>query len=448
MAQIPLTMPKMSMTMEEGTITEWQVAEGDHIAKGDVVAVVMTDKVDMEVESPAAGVVERLLHGEGDVVPVGGHIALIASEEEDLLGDLFADGGGGTSAEPDAPADSAAEPAAAPETAACSAASDAECADGADAPVGELPPTVPLARKLAKDHGLDLRTITPTGPHGTVRVKDVKEAIAASGAVRQSAADTSAPSAGAASPTAPSAPAPEAPSAASVTAPVVDAAPEELLGSARERRTRQLTARAMETTPLIPQFTAFRTMDLSIAARARTGVLKGISWTTLIVRAYALLLRGNEQLNGSWAGQGVKRNPTVDVVLAVDTPGGLLVPVLREPDLKSVRALDAEVRAISASAKTGTVDPALLGPATGTVSNLGGMGVDRFNALITPPQATALSVGTIGFAPVVEADGTVSGRMSCELGLSIDHRVADGADAARALQEIQDLFDDPLRLAL
>jgi pyruvate dehydrogenase E2 component (dihydrolipoamide acetyltransferase) len=189
-------------------------------------------------------------------------------------------------------------------------------------------------------------------------------------------------------------------------------------------------------------------MDLSTAARARTGVLKGISWTTLLVRAYALLLRGNPQLNGSWAGEGVRRNPSVDVVLAVDTPGGLLVPVLRAPDLEGIRSLDAKVREIGASAKAGTVDPSLFGPATGTVSNLGGMGVDRFTALLTPPQATALSVGTVGFAPVVERDGTVTGRMSCELGLTVDHRVADGADAARALQEIQDLLDEPLRLAL
>lgn len=447
MAQIPLTMPKMSMTMEEGTITEWQVAVGDRIAKGDVAAVVMTDKVDMEVESPAAGLVEELLHGEGDVVPVGGHIALIASEEEDLLGDLF-DGGGEGSGTSAAPADDGRDAPAQPTTAAPPAVRSDGPASGEGG--GALPPAVPLARKLAKDHGLDLRGITPTGPHGTVRVKDVKEAIAAAEAAGQ------VPSGGA-SPAARSSAAPSAasstseqssPSAPAPTAPVVEADADELLGTARERRTRQLTAQAMASTSLIPQFTAYRTMDLSTAARARTGVLKGISWTTLLLRAYALLLRGNEQLNGSWAGEGVKRNPTVDVVLAVDTPGGLLVPVLREPDLMSVRALDAEVRRIGASAKSGTVDPSLFGPATGTVSNLGGMGVDRFNALITPPQATALSIGAVGFAPVVEADGTVTGRMSCEIGLSIDHRVADGADAARALQEIQDLLDDPLRLAL
>lgn len=442
MAQIPLTMPKMSMTMEEGTITEWQVAVGDRIAKGDVVAVVMTDKVDMEVESPAAGLVEKLLHGEGDVVPVGGRIALIASEEEDLLGDLF-DGGGEGSGASASPVDDGGDAPAQPTT----AASPAEQSDGPAAGEGSgaLPPAVPLARKLAKDHGLDLRGITPTGPHGTVRVKDVKEAIAAARTDGVAAAGEQESSVGAQSAAPVEQPAPSAPAP---IAPVVEADADELLGTARERRTRQLTAQAMASTPLIPQFTAYRTMDLSTAARARTGVLKGISWTTLLLRAYALLLRGNEQLNGSWAGDGVKRSPTVDVVLAVDTPGGLLVPVLREPDLMSVRALDAEVRRIGASAKSGTVDPSLFGPATGTVSNLGGMGVDRFNALITPPQATALSIGAVGFAPVVEADGTVTGRMGCEIGLSIDHRVADGADAARALQEIQDLLDDPLRLAL
>ena len=450
MAEIPLTMPKMSMTMEEGTITEWQVAEGDQIAKGDVVAVVMTDKVDMEVESPAAGVITELLHAEGDAVAVGDRIALITSEQEDLLGDLFSGGGGDAEAAAEETGDATQQPGQGAGSAAPAQPADAAPhADGGDAaPDVPMPPAVPLARKLAKDHGLDLRTLTPTGPHGTVRVKDVKEAITASGAQHVGAESPSrseptpsqaAPSADAAPPTG-TAPAP--------AAPVVDAGPEELLGSARERRTRQLTARAMSTTPLIPQFTAFRAMDLSAAARARTGVLKGISWTTLLLRAYALLLRSNPQLNGSWAGDGVKRNPSVDVVLAVDTPGGLLVPVLREPDLQSVRALDAQVREIGASARSGTVDPSLFGPATGTVSNLGGMGVDRFNALITPPQATALSVGTVGFVPVVEQDGTVTGRMSCELGLSIDHRVADGADAARALQEIQDLLDDPLRLAL
>src|SRR5699024_11446369 len=117
------------------------------------------------------------------------------------------------------------------------------------------------------------------------------------------------------------------------------------------------------------------------------------------------------------------------VGLAGGTAGGLLVPVLRGPDLQSVRALDAQVREIGTSARSGTVDPSLFGPATGTVSNLGGMGVDRFNALITPPQATALSVGTVGFVPVVEQAGSVTGRLRCELGLSIGPRQDHAARA-------------------
>lgn len=463
MAEIPLTMPKMSMTMEEGTLTEWQVAEGDVIAKGDVIAVVMTDKVDMEVESPAAGTVAKILHAEGDVVPVGGQIALITSEEEDLLGDLF-DGGGGTgTAEETAPEAPAAEDSQTADGSGAPAAAEPAVADPgtgsgpgsgigasiADAPAdGPMPPAVPLARKLARDHGLDLRVLTATGPRGTVRVKDVKNAIESTGAQRQDTAPATMSAAPASAGRASAGATASVTAAAALAAPVVEATDEELLGTTRERRTRTLTAEAMATTPLIPQFTAFRRMDLSTSARARTGVLRGISWTTLILRAYALLLRGNEQFNGSWAGNGVKRNPTVDVVLAVDTPGGLLIPVLREPDQQSIKELDAAIREISASAKEGMVDPSLFGPATGTVSNLGGLGVDRFNALISPPQATALSVGTVGVTPVVDPDGSIGGRMTCELGLSIDHRVADGADAARALQEIQDLLDDPLQLAL
>lgn len=427
-AQIPLTMPKMSMTMEEGTLVEWQVAEGDVIAKGDVVAVVMTDKVDMEVESPAAGTVAALLLAEGDVAAVGAPIAMVASEEEDLLGDLFAGGGDDDAGSASAPEAETEEPAA--------DRADAQPAPGpaSAAADGRVPPAVPLARKLARDHGLDLRELTATGPHGTVRVKDVKQAIARSGAERRDPAPAS------------DGPAP-AP-ATGVAAPVVEAREEELLGTSRERRTRQLTARAMEPTTAVPQFAAFRRLDLSVAARARGGALHGISWTTLMVRAYALLLRAEERLNGSWAGSGVKRNDSVDVVLAVDTPGGLMVPVLREADQQGIRELDAAVREIARSAKEGKLDPSLLGPGTGTVSNLGGMGVDRFTSLVTPPQATALSIGTVGFTPVVEDDGAITARMSCEVGLSLDHRVADGADAARGLQALQAAFDDPLRLAL
>lgn len=450
MAEIPLTMPKMSMTMEEGTLTEWSVAEGDTVAKGDVVAIVMTDKVDMEVESAAAGTVVKLLVGEGDVVPVGEPIAMVSSEEEELLGNLFAPSGDDASASPDN-ADAQADEAEAEAAVGDEPGSDANLGTEPSAtaagsspttdatPDGPMPPTVPLARKLAKDAGLDLRAVTATGPHGTVRVKDVKEALADTAASYAETSDDATRASNASAP---------AISSGAVAATVVAAGAEELLGDVRSRRTRQLTAQAMEPTTTIPQFTAYRTMDLSASARARTGVLRGVSWTTLIVRAYSIVLRQNEQLNGFWARTGVKRNDHVGVTLAVDTPGGLMIPVLRDPDQLALRDLDGQIRGIAADAKDGKVDPSLFSGGTGTVSNLGSLGIDRFNALITPPQATALSVGSVGYRPVIDADGTVSAQTFCELGLSLDHRIADGADAARALQSLQDLLADPLQLAL
>src|SRR5699024_790457 len=230
-------------------------------------------------------------------------IALIASQEEDLLGDLFSGDGGGAAAaareaghEPQPPEQGAAH---------AQSAGPTPNAGGSEAAAeGPMPPAVPLARKLAKDHVLALRTLTPRAPHGTVRVKDVKEPIAATGAQRVGAESPSrsepTPSQAAPSPDA----APPTGTVPAPAAPVVDAGPEELLGSARERRTRQLTARAMSTTPLIPQFTAFRAMDLSAAARARTEILKGISWTALLRRAYALLPRANARLTGARRGAG------------------------------------------------------------------------------------------------------------------------------------------------
>ncbi|MDO5662176.1 MAG: biotin/lipoyl-containing protein, partial [Brachybacterium sp.] len=186
MAKIPLTMPKMSMTMEEGTVVEWNVAAGDTVAKGDVVAVVMTDKVDMEVESAAAGTVAELLVAEGDTLAVGAPMAMIDSEEDDLLGDLFGGGaddegasteGGKADRSEVSDHGEGSDPAGAPEHADTSENSATTDASESPGPRGEMPPAVPLARKLARDHGLDLRDITPTGPHGTVRVKDVKQEI-------------------------------------------------------------------------------------------------------------------------------------------------------------------------------------------------------------------------------------------------------------------------------
>ena len=200
----------------------------------------------------------------------------------------------------------------------------------------------------------------------------------------------------------------------------------------------------MAASAAIPQFTVFRALDLGRLARSREASLKGISWTSILVRAYALVLREFPQLNGSWVGNGVQANAAVGVALAVDTPRGLLAPVLAEPDRMTLRELDRKLRDVAEAIKQGVIDPDLFSGATGTVSNLGGMGIERFNALLTPPQATALSLGTVGRRPTIDANGELAVQIACEAGLTVDHRVADGADAARALDAMQTFLADPV----
>jgi pyruvate dehydrogenase E2 component (dihydrolipoamide acetyltransferase) len=422
MPRVPLNMPKMSMTMEFGTVVEWLVAVGDQVHDGDAVVVVTTDKVDMEVEATFDGVIEEIVAPEGAQLPVGEPMAYLQSESEDLLGDLFA-----APAAPEHTTPASDVPATDATTSGVPAAQASPVTSDAGA---EAVRAVPLARRIAAEAGLDLRSVAATGPVHTIRARDVREAIAER--ARRPQAPAAAP-----------APAASAPPVVPAAAP---AGAGELLGDDRTRRLRVATANVMIASASIPQFTAYRVLDLGRLARAREVSLKGVSWTSILVRAYALVLREFPQLNGSWAGNGVRRNESVGVALAVDTPRGLMAPVLADPDRITLRELDRRVREIAEAIKRGDTDPNLFSGATGTVSNLGGMGVDRFNALLTPPQATALSLGSVGRRPTVGADGELAAQVGCEVGLTVDHRVADGADGARALDAMQTFLADPVLL--
>lgn len=415
MPRVPLNMPKMSMTMEFGTVVEWLAEVGGTVKNGDAIVVVTTDKVDMEVEATFDGVLEEIVAPEGAQIPVGQPMAYLQTEAEDLLGDLF-----------DAPA---APPTEAPAVPAAPG-PGVEAASPADGSADVR--AVPLARRIAAEAHIDLRQVAPTGPARTIRARDVREAIERA----QQPADA---------PSVPAVPAPVTRVAPVATAPVVPAGGA-LLGDDRTRRIRVATANVMAASAAVPQFTVFRALDLGRLARAREVSLKGVSWTSILVRAYALVLREFPQLNGFWVGNGVQANQAVGVALAVDTPRGLLAPVLADPDRVTLRELDRRIREIAEAIKRGETDPALFSGGTGTVSNLGGMGIDRFNALLTPPQATALSLGAVGRRPVVDADGELAVQMACEAGLTVDHRVADGADAARALDAMQAFLADPVLL--
>ncbi|WP_165355038.1 dihydrolipoamide acetyltransferase family protein [Nocardioides oleivorans] len=406
MARLAIRMPKMSMTMTEGEVNEWMVRVGDEVAEGDVVCEVMTDKVDMEVESTVSGTLVEIVVESG-TVEVGEPIGWVEGEDTGGgFGDLLA----GPAPEPDADV-TATEPepvAAAPEP------------EPATPAATGIVPAVPRARALARDNGVDLASVTPTGPEGLVRVEDVEQVVrpAAAPAAPAAAPAPPAPAAPAPAPVAP-APVAAAPAAASAPRPTDD----------RRIAVRRAVARKMVPTAAIPQFTVWRQVHLDTANAVRNGV----SWTTVLLRAYAAALRDVPELLSRWEDDAPTEAGPPAIALAVATERGLMVPTFLEPDARPIADVDAEVRSVVAQVQKGKLDPAYMGVANGSVSNLGGLGVDQFQALLTPPQASVLSLGTITQRPVA-VPGGLGVALTVNAGLTVDHRVADGAHGAQLLE--------------
>jgi pyruvate dehydrogenase E2 component (dihydrolipoamide acetyltransferase) len=408
MARLAIRMPKMSMTMTEGEVSEWMVRVGDEISEGDVVCEVMTDKVDMEVESTVSGTLVEIVVQSG-MAAVGDPIGWV--DGEDIgggFGDLL------TEVEPDAvaPAERQSSPVAAP-------AADPPPATPPAGPVA----AVPRARALARERGVDLAGVAGTGPDGLVRVEDVE------GHDVGAAPSPLVPSA-VASPVAPLPPAASSAAAAAAPAAAKD----------RTAKIRAAVARKMTESAAVPQFTVWRDVVLD-QADARRG---GVSWTTVLLQAYAAAMREVPELLHRWdasAAVAVPSGPPA-VALAVATPGGLMVPVFTEPDERDPHDLDAELKAVVAAAHAGRLDPAYLGVANGSLSNLGGLGVDRFQALVTPPQASVLALGAIARRPAA-VPGGIGIALSVSAGLTVDHRVGDGAHAASLLQSFAVRLSEP-----
>ena len=424
MHEVPVRMPKMSMTMTEGEVVNWLVEAGAEVSTGDTVCEVLTDKVDMEVESPVSGRLVRI-EVESGMANVGDPIAWIETEDDDALAGLF-DEPGSSAAGPGSAATTEPVPdAALPQVAAPQVAEQPREPEAPAAPTGQLA-AVPKARALAVEHDIDLASLTGTGPEGRIVVDDVEAAIAPTTSPTPAAPPAAAPPAAAPPAAAPRAAAPVGPTQ---------------VPSKRRDAVRAVVARAMIASAAVPQFTVWRDLDLEAANAARGS----ISWTTVLLRGYAMALRQVPGLLGQWDGKVAQPGTDVNVALAVDSPDGLMVPTFGDPDLLSLEALDIDVRTTVAGARGGKVDAAHLIPATGSLSNLGGLGVDRFQALVTPPQASVLSLGTIDRRPVAIPGGLGLG-LRVTAGLTVDHRVADGADGARLLKVMADLLADPMAL--
>ena len=440
---IEITMPRLSDTMEEGTLIKWRVRVGDKVANGDVLADVETDKATMELQSYDDGIVALLKVEEGQSAPVGKLILLLAEEGESVEEAVQAVGDG--SSQPDAKQPESDQK---PSTQVSDAPQDStEAANAAQGSVstatGQPLRVSPLARKLAQEHGIDLASLEGSGPDGRIIKRDVLAAQAGSRPDQTAAAP----------PTIPDAP------RATTTSLMESAQSLEAKTIPISNMRRTIARRLVESKTTIPHFTTTMSIDMDpllglrstlneqLAASAGEGqaVVK-LSVNDFIVRASAMALIRHPEVNSTWGDEGIRQHGAVNVGVAVALPqergGGLVVPTIRHAHLKGLRQISSETRTLAKKARDQGLTVEEMSDGTFTVSNLGMYGVDHFEAIINPPQAAILAVGAAIEKPVAR-DGQVSISPVMAATLSADHRVVDGATAAQWLATLRQLLENP-----
>jgi pyruvate dehydrogenase E2 component (dihydrolipoamide acetyltransferase) len=440
-----ILMPALSPTMEEGTLAKWLVKEGDTVNAGDILAEIETDKATMEFEAVDEGVIGKILVQEGsEGVKVNAPIAVLL-EEGESADDIAA---------PSSPAPEAPKASDAGVEAASAGGSEAPAPAGAAAAATPAPaaPSAsdgsrifasPLARRIAKDKGLDLAQIKGSGPHGRIVKADVESATAQSAATR-GAAPEAAP---AAAPTAPAA-MPGGPQAAQVLKMYEGRDYEEV---ALDGMRKTVAARLTEAKQTIPHFYLRRDIRLDALLKFRSQLNKQLearsvklSVNDFVIKACALALQSVPAANAVWAGDRMLRLKPSDVAVAVAVEGGLFTPVLKDAEMKSLSALSAEMKDLASRARDRKLSPHEYVGGTFAISNLGMYGIDNFDAVINPPHGAILAVGAGVKKPVVGADGELTVATVMSVTLSVDHRVIDGALGAELLQAIADNLENPM----
>jgi pyruvate dehydrogenase E2 component (dihydrolipoamide acetyltransferase) len=425
-----ISMPKLGFDMAEGTLVRWVRQEGEQIKKGDVLAEIETDKATVEVESHADGTILRLLVNQGDVVPVNAPIAVVGAKGEEVEAGEKREESRKEKDKREAavagPAGGDRKPEAAPTQAAAQAATPAPQAAAGRVDGGPVKAS-PLARKIAADRKVDLSGIAGTGPGGRIVRRDVEAALAAGPTPARAPALAAPPIPGFA-----------AVSHADETVPL--------------SRLRQAIARRMtEAKQSAPHFyvTHEYTMESLLGLRQQVNAVlpeeQKISVNDFILKAVALTLREFPNLNASFAGDKAIRHGAVNIGVAVALEGGLLTVVCRDADQKPLRQIAVEVKSMAARAREGKVRPDDIEGSTFSVSNLGMYDVENFAAIINPPEAGILAVGSAREVPVVE-EGQVRTGWRMKATISVDHRVSDGAEGARYMQALAKYIEEPLRL--
>jgi pyruvate dehydrogenase E2 component (dihydrolipoamide acetyltransferase) len=403
-----VTMPRLSDTMEEGTIASWLKKPGDRVNKGEVIAQIETDKATMDLTAFEAGTLQEILAPEGSTVSIGKPVARI-----------------GTGAAAPPPKEKVAEAAPPPEPhikqeVVSPPPPEPTTDDGANGKVRASP----VARHIAAEHGLDLASISGSGPQGRVIRADVEAALSQPPEQREVTVSTPQP------------------------APSADG--DERVQLSQMRRT--IARRMAESTRTIPHFYLTIAVDATELAALRQQInaqtadvgIK-ITFNDLIVKAAALAIRKVPEVNVSFAEESLIRHSHVNIGIAVATERGLIVPVVRDVDQKSLGQIAREARELAERANSGKLQPPDYTGGTFTVSNLGMFGIEQFNAVINPPESAILAVGAVVRDPV-EHEGQIALRDRMRLTLAVDHRALDGAAGARYLQALKALLERPMLL--
>jgi pyruvate dehydrogenase E2 component (dihydrolipoyllysine-residue acetyltransferase) len=421
-----INMPKLSDTMEEGTIVEWKKKSGDQVKTGDVLAEVESDKATFDLEADADGTLQILVD-QGVPAKIGAPIARIGdagAPAPEPAKPKAPEPSKQPAKEPEQPAPVAEKPAAAPEKPSAAPEKPAP-APRAEPHDGQQVRASPLAKRLADEMGVDLASIKGTGPEGRI----VKEDVMAAGSARPTA-DRRRPQ-----------PAPERRAGAEV----------EVVEPTRMQAT--IARRMAESKSTVPEFqvTVEARVDLAVSLRQQlkdsvAGAEK-VTMTDFLVRACALALRKFPEVNSSWVDGKFQRKRSINIGLAVAPSQGmgLLVPVVHDADLKDIVQISIESRQVIERARAGRPSEGDLSGATFSISNLGMYGVDEFTAIINPPEAAILAVGAIKDVPVVQGERIVPGKVM-RMTLSVDHRVFYGATAAQFMAEVKRLVENPVTL--
>jgi pyruvate dehydrogenase E2 component (dihydrolipoamide acetyltransferase) len=415
-----IVMPRLSDSMEEGTVLKWMKAVGDEVALGEELVEIETDKANMVFESDAAGTLIEIVAGEGDTLPIGEVIARVGEPGEKPS----ANGASKPAKEPE------------PEQADEAPAPEPEAEAEPEAPAPDTSPETgdgrvkasPIARRMAKEKGVDLGSLTGSGPGGRIIKSDVESAQAG-------AAPAAAPTAGAAT---------EKPETAKGSVEVVELS-----------KLQQTVSRRMaESKATAPHFYLQAEIDMSRCFDARAQIKAAAkegevipSFNDMVVKACAIALGEFPRANGAYRDGKWELYSRINVGIAVAAREALVVPTIFDANIKGLRQIATESRALAGKVREGTITPPELSGGTFTVSNLGMYGISNFHAVINSPQAAILAVGAITETPVVRAGEITTARLM-GVTLACDHRILYGADGAEFLGRVRALLEEPLGLAL